>query len=127
MADCNGEKSRPSIGVSSCLTGKSVRFDGGHKNFSFISKTLKQYMNLVKVYPEVESGFPIPRPAMQLRLVDGQIRLVISREQSDLTAIMQDYADQKVPHLSELDGFIFKKNSPSCGVYKVPLVKGKDG
>ena len=119
---------RPTIGVSACLLGNQVRFDGGHKNNKYITDTLKKHLDLVPVCPETEIGLGIPRPPIQLRVVDSRIRLVVSKSPDiDLTERMEDYAAEKTVQLGELDGFIFKKDSPSCGVYRVPVVFNKEG
>jgi len=124
---------RPQIGISSCLLGNPVRFDGGHKNNKFIVESLQQHMNLIAICPEAEAGFGIPRPAIQLRNEDKtaktqNIRLVVSRDSAqDLTGQMNRYISSKMPALSDLDGFIFKKNSPSCGLFRVPVVMGDSG
>ena len=70
---------RPEIGLSACLLGSKVRFDGGHKNNRFINGQLVDFVELFPVCPEVEMGLGIPRPAIQLRNVNSQIRLVVSR------------------------------------------------
>jgi len=116
------------IGVSACLLGNEVRFDGGHKHFKFITKSLSHYADLKPICPEVEAGFSTPRPAMQLRKKKLSIRLVISKnDNKDVTEQMNQYAHQRVTDLHDLDAYIFKKNSPSCGVYRVPVVINEDG
>lgn len=116
------------IGVSACLLGNPVRFDGGHKQNRFITQLLANYMQLQPVCPEVEAGFTTPRPAMQLRLKDEKIRLFLSKDHlQELTCQMNNYAHDRVEKLTDLDGFIFKKNSPSCGLLNVPVVINEDG
>ncbi len=124
--DTSGNK--PKIGVSACLLGKPVRFDGGHKNNKMIVDELSQFIELVSVCPELEAGFSSPRPAMQLRRKGDEIRLLINKTPfQDMTEQMTSYADKKVQQLSDLDGFIFKKDSPSCGAFRVPVVINDDG
>jgi len=119
---------KPRLGISACLLGLPVRFDGGHKQNNFIQASLASHIELVSICPEVEAGFAIPRPTMQLRLRGEDIRLVMSKgEHEDVTGIMNDYASKKMNDLSQLDGFIFKKNSPSCGVFRVPVVINTHG
>lgn len=119
---------RPKLGVSACLLGKAVRFDGGHKKNKFILDSLAEHMDFVSVCPEVEAGFGLPRPTMQLRQRGEEVRMVFSKHpQTDVTEQMLDYSQQRVSELSDLDGFIFKKDSPSCGAFRVPLVIHKDG
>ena len=113
--------SRPRIGVSSCLLGRQVRFDGGHKKSDFVADTLSRFVELVPVCPEVESGMPVPRES--LRLVPGRagLRLIGNRSGADHTDRMSSFAEQRVAELTalELDGFVLKKDSPSCGLERV--------
>jgi uncharacterized protein YbgA (DUF1722 family)/uncharacterized protein YbbK (DUF523 family) len=119
---------RIKLGVSACLMGKEVRFDGGHKRNAYIVNSLQEHADLVPVCPEVEIGLGTPRSAIQLRKVDSEIRLVVSKSiETDLTARMQEYSAHKTDALSDLDGFIFKKDSPSCGVFRVPVVQTATG
>jgi len=116
------------IGVSACLLGKPVRFDGGHKLNRFIAKSLSGHAHLKAICPEVEAGFATPRPVMQLRQMGKDIRLLVSKDATqDLTAQMNHYARCRVSELADLDGYIFKKNSPSCGLIQVPVVSNQDG
>lgn len=122
------ENAKPRLGVSACLMGMKVRFDGGHMQDTFLQDSLAKYVDYVSVCPEVEAGFATPRPAMQLRLSGNSINLVMSKDPNqDMTEQMQTYTEAKIATLGELDGFIFKKNSPSCGVFRVPVVINDDG
>jgi len=122
------KSSRPLLGVSACLLGKQVRFDGGHKKNDFILSSLANYINFESVCPEMEAGFGMPRPTMQLRKQGGEIRLVFSKHpENDVTDQLINYSADKVNKLEHLDGFIFKKDSPSCGAFRVPMVIHKDG
>lgn len=119
---------KPQIGVSACLLGKEVRFDGGHKNNKLIVDSLSKFVHLKSVCPEKECGLPTPRPAMQLRQQGEEIRLLVNKTPfDDITGQMMSYAEQKMHSLSDLDGFIFKKDSPSCGAFRVPVVINDDG
>ena len=104
---------KPQIGVSACLNGQKVQFDGGHKSSAFVSNDCASYFDLHTMCPEVEIGLGIPRPVIQLRdFADGR-KLVFSKTpEKDLTETMQAYAEQKIDSLAQLDGFIFKKDSP---------------
>ena len=118
----------PIVGVSACLVGQPVRFDGGHKHDRFITSSLSGHMDLVALCPEMAIGLGVPRPSIQLRMKDNEVRLVVSKEpDTDLTEKMNNYAGEKLPELSHLDGFIFKKGSPSCGVFRVPVVINEEG
>lgn len=128
METNNQLNDRPVLGVSACLLGEKVRFDGGHKRDRFITKSLSDYIDFEPMCPEVESGMGQPRPAMRLRQQGTQVRLVISKEpHKDLTEQMERYTQKKLDGLAHLDGFIFKKDSPSCGVFRVPLMINNDG
>jgi len=119
---------RPRLGVSACLLGQSVRFDGGHKNNRFIVNTLSGHIDLEPLCPEIESGMSVPRPAIQLRQVGDEVRLVESKQPDhDLTGQINQYAKARLDSLSHLDGYIFKKDSPSCGVFRVPVVMNEQG
>ena len=111
------------IGVSACLLGEKVRYDGGHKHDSYITGTLGIFFRLVPVCPEVECGMPIPREAMRLVGSPENPRLMTVRSGVDKTGQMLEYSEKKVRELEteELSGFIFKKNSPSSGLYRVKV------
>jgi len=116
------------VGVSACLMGDSVRFDSGHKKNGFIVSSLSEHFNFTKVCPEVGAGFGIPRPAMQLRHINGTVELVVSKKPDQVvTDQLMSFTNEKLDELSELDGFIFKKGSPSCGVFRVPVVINEQG
>jgi uncharacterized protein YbgA (DUF1722 family)/uncharacterized protein YbbK (DUF523 family) len=112
------------IGISACLLGEKVRFDGGHKLDRFLAYTLGEYVDYVPVCPEVEVGLPTPREALRLvRGEAGEARLVFSRSGEDITARMTDWARRRVRDLEGegLCGFIFKAKSPSSGMERVKL------
>ena len=106
------------LGISSCLLGNPVRFDGGHKHDRFLTDTLGRYVDYVPVCPEVECGMPIPREALRLVGDPESPRLVTSRTNIDHTEPMQSWAEKRLTLLAEeqLDGFIFKTRSPSSGM-----------
>jgi uncharacterized protein YbgA (DUF1722 family)/uncharacterized protein YbbK (DUF523 family) len=109
------------LGVSSCLLGERVRYDGQHKLDHYIRDVLGQYADLVPVCPEVECGLPIPRPSLRLVGDPEQPRLVVTKSGEDLTERMQSWARQRLEALEseDLSGFIFKSNSPSSGMERV--------
>ena len=115
------------IGVSSCLMGNTVRYDGGHKHDRYLSHILGRFFQLVPVCPEVECGMPIPRDAMRLEGDPANPRLVTIRDCIDKTGQMLDFCSKKVRELESEDlcGFIFKKGSPSCGLYGVKVYNRK--
>jgi uncharacterized protein YbgA (DUF1722 family)/uncharacterized protein YbbK (DUF523 family) len=107
------------VGISACLLGQPVRFDGGHKRNPFLTDVLARYVEWVPVCPEEEAGFATPREAMRLVGGDvGELRLVTSRTARDVTVQLQRSADVQVERLARLnlDGFVLKKDSPSCGL-----------
>jgi uncharacterized protein YbgA (DUF1722 family)/uncharacterized protein YbbK (DUF523 family) len=111
------------VGISSCLLGEKVRFDGGHRQDHYITDTLGKFFRFLPVCPEVGSGMTIPREAMRLEGNPASPRLVTQRSRVDLTDQMMMYSRDKVAELGseELCGFIFKKNSPSSGLYRVKV------
>ena len=111
------------IGVSSCLLGNEVRYDGGHKHDRYITETLGRYLSFVPVCPEVECGLPIPREAMRLVGEVDRPRLVTNKTGVDHTDRMLTWARKKVAELEKenLCGFIFKNRSPSSGMERVKV------
>jgi len=111
------------IGVSSCLLGEKVRYDGGHKHDRYITGILGQFFRFVPVCPEVGCGLPVPRESMRLEGDPAAPRLVTNRTRMDLTDRMMDYCRAKVRELEKEDlcGFIFKKDSPSSGLFRVKV------
>ena len=111
------------IGVSSCLLGERVRYDGGHKHDHYITDTLGRYFTFVPVCPEVGCGLPIPREAMRLEGDPAAPRLLTNKSRVDLTAPMLAFCAAKVQELEKEDlcGFLFKKNSPSSGLFRVKV------
>ena len=119
---------KPQIGVSACLTGKAVRFDGGFISNQFVNNEISSFVDIHTMCPEVEMGLGIPRPTIQLRDFAGEIKLVYSKNpEDDITQAMRDFSETRIKRLPALDGFIFKKDSPSCGVHKVPVRNDKTG
>jgi len=119
---------RIKIGISSCLLGRNVRYDGGHKLDHYLVDTLGNYVEWVPVCPEVEYGLPVPREAMRLVGDPASPRLVTRSSGIDHTDGMQSWARKKLKALekSALCGFIFKSRSPSSG-YKGVKVYSESG
>ncbi len=111
------------VGVSSCLLGHNVRYDGGHKLDRYIRDTLGQYMSFLPVCPEVECGLGVPREAMRLVGEPDSPRLVTVRTGRDLTHQMLGWAQTRLDQLEQegLCGFIFKSGSPSSGMERVKV------
>ena len=110
------------IGVSSCLLGHKVRFDSGHKNNSYINGVLSNYFDFMPFCPEVEIGLGIPRETIRLVDVDGSILCKGSKNESlDVTDALHDIAHEQRHWQESLCGYIFKKDSPSCGMERVKV------
>ena len=109
------------LGISSCLLGQEVRYDGGHKLDRFLRDTLGQYVTYVPVCPEVECGFDTPRESFRLVGDPASPRFITSRSHQDFTERMKTWAEKRVVELEKegLCGFIFKSNSPSSGMERV--------
>jgi uncharacterized protein YbgA (DUF1722 family)/uncharacterized protein YbbK (DUF523 family) len=116
------------LGVSACLLGNEVRYDGGHKRHPFLTDLLGPFVDWVPVCPEVEAGFGTPRESMHLVSDGGGVRLITVRTRRDVTRQLQDAVDARLQQLAslELDGYVLKKDSPSCGLYRVK-VYGESG
>ncbi len=109
------------LGVSHCLLGAEVRYDGGHKRDSFLNDVLSHYVEWIPVCPEVEAGFGTPREAMRLTGSPSQPRLLTIKSKKDVTETMESFSGRRVKELGELNlsGFVFKARSPSCGLERV--------
>jgi uncharacterized protein YbgA (DUF1722 family)/uncharacterized protein YbbK (DUF523 family) len=111
------------IGISSCLLGEAVRFDGGHKRDPFLTETFGRFVEWVPVCPEVECGLGTPRESMRLVRVNDDVRLLTVKTAVDLTGRMERYAQHRVSQLASADlcGYVLKKDSPSCGMARVKV------
>jgi len=110
------------VGVSACLLGQRVRFDGGHKRDDFLAGLLADFLDLVPVCPEVGIGMGIPRP--QIRLVGDPERpraVGVDDATLDVTEQLLSFARRRVSFLGDISGYILKQNSPSCGVEGVKV------
>lgn len=112
-----GETRRLRVGISACLLGERVRYDGGHKRHRFLTDVLGKHVEWVPVCPEVELGLGVPRPPIDFVETNGATRLVMSGTGEDLTDRMRAYAAWRAKGLAslELDGYVLKSKSPSCG------------
>ncbi|TWI71210.1 uncharacterized protein YbgA (DUF1722 family) [Desulfobotulus alkaliphilus] len=111
------------LGISSCLLGNNVRYDGGHQRDPYLIHTLGQYVEYVPVCPEVECGMPIPRESLRLVGNPENPRLITRKSGEDHTQKMQEWAAGRLDRLEEKDlcGFIFKSKSPSSGMERVKV------
>ena len=116
------------LGISACLLGQEVRFDGGHKRDPFLTDELGKYVEWVPVCPEVEVGMGTPREPLELVRVGETTRMVTTGTGIDYTERMNEWAKARVEMLARenLDGYVLKSKSPSCGVWRVK-VAGADG
>jgi uncharacterized protein YbbK (DUF523 family) len=117
------------IGVSACLLGENVRWDGGHKRHPFVLETLGGLAELVPVCPELELGLGVPREPIQLVRAGGSVELLGVRSGEDLTGRMRRYARERVQVLAMLglSGYVLKSRSPSCGLVAVEVHDGRGG
>ncbi len=120
-------EARLRIGISSCLLGNEVRYNGGHKRDRYLTGTLGQYFEYVPVCPEVEVGLGVPRPTLRLVGDPDAPRMVVPSDGRDLTEDMSGFSATRVEELRAegLDGFILKKGSPSCGLFRVKVYNDK--
>jgi uncharacterized protein YbgA (DUF1722 family)/uncharacterized protein YbbK (DUF523 family) len=125
-----GSPETPSLrlGVSACLLGEQVRYDGGHKRDLFLLNTLGAFVQWVPVCPEVEIGLGTPREAIRLVGEVDDPRLVGVKSERDLTDTMRTWARGQLEGLAalRLHGYVLKKNSPSCGLFRVRVYDHND-
>jgi uncharacterized protein YbgA (DUF1722 family)/uncharacterized protein YbbK (DUF523 family) len=121
MTDQDKTQPRIRVGISSCLLGQKVRFDGGHKLDTLITETLGRYCEWVPVCPEMEIGLGAPRESLRLIAGAGGPRLVTTKTGTDHTDAMVRWAERRLEELAvqDLHGYILKKDSPSCGMERV--------
>ena len=114
------------LGISACLLGQEVRWDGGHKRDPFLAETLGRFVEWVPVCPEVELGLGVPREPIRLEGDAAAPRLVAAKSRRDLTRAMTRLARARAAELARLDlvGYVFKKDSPSCGMERVRVHGG---
>jgi uncharacterized protein YbbK (DUF523 family) len=115
------------LGVSACLLGQEVRYDGGHKRDAFLTDTLGPFVEWVPVCPEVEIGLSVPRPPIRLVGDPQTPRLVVEKTGEDLATRMRRWASRRITGLDALGlhGYVLKRSSPSCGLLRV-RVYGED-
>ena len=115
---------KPRVGISSCLLGHLVRFDGGHKREPLLSKKVGKLVEWVPVCPEFEVGMGVPREPVRLEGSRKSARMIGESSRRDWTRRMETYARRRVRQLKRtgISGFVLKQNSPSCGLKGVPLL-----
>ncbi len=114
------------IGISACLLGDEVRFDGGHKRDAFLTDVLGPHVQWVKVCPEVEVGMGTPRETLRLIRSGDELRMQTTRTGIDYTERMNRWSKKRVEELAreDLSGYVLKKDSPSCGMERVKVYGG---
>ncbi|MDI9819429.1 MULTISPECIES: DUF523 and DUF1722 domain-containing protein [unclassified Legionella] len=119
-------KKRIVLGVSSCLLGDKVRFDGGHKRDNYICDFLAGYVEFFPICPEVSIGLGIPRPAIRLSGDPQNPKLVeVNNPRQDYTMPMREFSQNCVPQLGNISGYILKSKSPTCGWKRVRVYQDK--
>ncbi len=109
---------RPRVGVSACLLGEQVRYDGRHKRSRAVVELIGPEVDWVAVCPEVEVGMPVPREPVVL--TGAGPRMVGATSGTDHTGAMLRFAETRIAALDPLDGYVLKSRSPSCGLAEVP-------
>ena len=111
------------LGISSCLLGHPVRYDGGHKRADHLVSGLSYPVEWVPVCPEVEAGLGVPREPMRLVVAGSTIHLITIDTRQDMTNQVAQFSVRRVRELKSLhlSGFVLKARSPSCGIEQVPL------
>ena len=116
-------KNKIKIGVSSCLIGEKVRWNGDHKQNHFVREILANYFEYISVCPEMEVGMGVPRETVALYGNLEKSRMISKKTQTDWSKPMQYYIKDRISTLEydNLCGYIFKSKSPSCGLGRVPV------
>jgi uncharacterized protein YbgA (DUF1722 family)/uncharacterized protein YbbK (DUF523 family) len=115
------------IGVSSCLLGDEVRYDGGHKRNVYITDTLSKYFDFKAICPEMAIGLGVPRPTIRLVDKGTGIRVIGVNDSSlDVTDKLRSFSQEACRKLDMLSGYILKKDSPSCGMERVRVYNSNE-
>jgi uncharacterized protein YbgA (DUF1722 family)/uncharacterized protein YbbK (DUF523 family) len=115
------------VGISACLLGDEVRFDGGHKRSAFCDDELSRHVEFVRFCPEVGIGLPIPRPTIRLEKHDNDVHAVIPKTGANVTQKLSDFADKIQLKAQQLSGYVLCAKSPSCGMERVKLYDPETG
>ena len=114
------------VGISSCLLGQEVRYNGGHKHSALCTRELSRYFEFVDSCPEVSVGLGVPRKPIRLVGEPSQPRAVgVDDPNTDVTDALREYGEHRVEELDDLCGYIFIKGSPSCGLFRVKVYNEK--
>ena len=118
---------RPLVGVSSCLLGAPVRYNGGHSRSRFLTDELDRHVNWIPICPEAEIGLGVPRPTLRLQRRGEEDRVVSSADGADHSDELASVADRHIAQLRRLDGYVLKNKSPSCGLFALPVFNEDGG
>ncbi|MFQ6372227.1 YbgA family protein [Shewanella sp. YIC-542] len=111
------------LGISACLLGDKVRFDGGHKRSAYCTGELAAHVEFVRICPEMAIGLGAPRPGIRQVQTDDGIRIQTVDGTRDVTTPLQRYCDDKVEALHNISGYILCAKSPTCGMERVMVYK----
>jgi len=118
--------SKPKLGISECLMGEEVRFNGGHKRSRYCTEVLTEYFDFQAICPEVLIGLPVPRKAIRLAEVGGKTKVIATDSpNTDYMDDLTNLASDMTPSLRGLSGYIFMQKSPSCGVGSTKIYNDK--
>lgn len=111
------------IAVSSCLLGEAVRYDGTDNHIEYITQQLATEYNLISLCPEMAVGMGVPRPPIQLVDCGGSVQVLgVDNPENNMTKQLTEYGREVVETYSDICGYIFKNNSPSCGTKNVKVL-----
>jgi uncharacterized protein YbgA (DUF1722 family)/uncharacterized protein YbbK (DUF523 family) len=118
---------KPKLGISACLLGQKVRFDGGHKREQFLTELFGRFVEWIPICPEVEVGMGVPRETVRLVGIPADPKMIAEKSGRDWTAAMNQFAAKRLREIAgmNLSGYVFKKNSPSCGMERVRVYSSK--
>ncbi|WP_455211374.1 YbgA family protein [Kaarinaea lacus] len=115
------------VGVSSCLLGQQVRFDGNHKHNKTVTDQLSKHWEYVPICPEMAIGMGVPRRPIRLHGDESTPRAIgVSDKSIDVTHALIEFGQRKAKELSNISGYIFKKGSPSCGMERIKVYHGEN-
>jgi len=112
------------VGISACLLGEPVRYDGGHKHLPFCTETLNQYWELVPACPEMAIGLGSPRPTIRLQQNENGSLIARSEDGTDLTQPLTQFSQEKAEQMGAFSGYLLCAKSPSCGLERVRVYQG---
>ena len=127
MRSLHADGGKPKLGISACLLGHQVRYDGGHKREQFLTDLFGKFVEWIPICPEVEVGMGVPRETVRLIGPLTNPRMVAEKSGKDWTEAMNRFAAKRMRDIAEnnLSGYVFKKDSPSCGMERVRVYNSK--